>query len=198
MWYILLACNILISHQIEFPLFAFGSKGWRILHKKKIWFKPKNLKSKWFHSITYVDLPLTSLPWFCKNSTSCWEKVVMEIDLTLWGGLSPLLKQKQTPSNETFNGFAFIFNRNRRNVWDKWCGMWHGCDNGMLQKTSCSNKLQNSEGRGLRIFHQYWWGNWFVSEVKCKLKGKSHHSFADMQKNTLILMPNLKSWRNDT
>lgn len=52
------------------------------------------------HSITYalVDLSLTSLPWFCKNSTSCWEKVVMEIDLTLWGGLSPLLKQKQTAS----------------------------------------------------------------------------------------------------
>lgn len=37
--------------------------------------------------------PLTSLPWFCKNSTSCWEKVVMEMDLTLWGGLSPLLKE---------------------------------------------------------------------------------------------------------
>lgn len=50
------------------------------------------------HGIFYVlvDLSLTSLPWFCKNSTSCWEKVVMEIDLTLWGGLSPLLQQKQT------------------------------------------------------------------------------------------------------
>ena len=33
----------------------------------------------------------TSLPWFCRNSTSCWEKVVMEMDLTLWGGLRPLL-----------------------------------------------------------------------------------------------------------
>lgn len=34
---------------------------------------------------------LTSLPWFWRNSTSCWEKVVMEIDLTLCGGLRPLL-----------------------------------------------------------------------------------------------------------
>lgn len=36
-------------------------------------------------------MSLTSLPWFWRNSTSCWEKVVMEIDLTLWGGLRPLL-----------------------------------------------------------------------------------------------------------
>jgi len=75
-------------------------------------------------------------------------------------------------------------------VWQQGCD-----DDRKLHKTSCSNKLQNSEGRGLRIFHQRWWGNCFVSEVKCKLKEKIHHSFADMQKNTLILMPNLNTTR---
>lgn len=44
-----------------------------------------------FGSNTHSQVLLpTSLPWFWRNSTSCWEKVVMEIDLTLWGGLSPL------------------------------------------------------------------------------------------------------------
>lgn len=41
--------------------------------------------------VNYRWPPLASLPWFWRNSTSCWEKVVMEMDLTLWGGLRPLL-----------------------------------------------------------------------------------------------------------
>lgn len=45
-------------------------------------------------------MPLTSLPWFWRNSTSCCEKVVMEIDLTLWGGLRPLLGHRNKMSSE--------------------------------------------------------------------------------------------------
>lgn len=51
-------------------------------------------------SVDRICLPLTSLPWFCKNSTSCWVKVVMEMDLTLWGGLRPLLTHETTITNE--------------------------------------------------------------------------------------------------
>lgn len=46
--------------------------------------------------------PLTSLPWFWRKSTSCWEKVVMEMDLTLCGGLRPLLGHGGETEREGF------------------------------------------------------------------------------------------------
>ncbi len=108
------------------------------------------------HSIIYVlvDLSLTSLPWFCKNSTSCWEKVVMEIDLTLWGGLSPLLKQKQTAWLNTKLGrniqrVGIYLNTNRRNVWDKRCRTWQGRErDGKLQEPLAATNYKTVKEAG--------------------------------------------------
>lgn len=42
-----------------------------------------------------ISVMFTSFPCFCRKSISCCVKVVMEMDLTLWGGFSPRLKTQR-------------------------------------------------------------------------------------------------------
>lgn len=45
------------------------------------------------HPPPHPGPPLTSLPRACRKSTSASVKVVMEMDLTRWGGFSPRLRE---------------------------------------------------------------------------------------------------------
>lgn len=86
--------------------------------------------------------PPTSLPCFCRNSISCCVKVVMEMDLTLWGGFSPRLQVGE-------------IERGRGPVGGYWeAEGWSavGQHNWLL------NKLQKNKSYNLNSKRQQFWG----------------------------------------